>query len=96
MRMERRRIIGGVLFVLAVLAVVQLWAANRLATQGTALADLEARARLVEEENQELNNRLTYFSSLARIASDSARLGLTEADRVVYLSPPPALASRRR
>lgn len=82
----------AILLVCGLLSLAQLWATNRLATQGEELKELQLAAVRIEAENQVLTNQVTTLGSLTRIASDSAALGFVEVGEYLYLSPPPRLA----
>lgn len=75
----------------AVLAI-QLVASNALAGKGGDLRDLEKEASRLSYQNQLLKSELAEMSSLSRIASQSAELGLGRPESVIYadLSQPVA------
>lgn len=75
-----------VIISLIALVAAQLIASNVLAGKGRQLVELEQQARKLARENAALREELAEESSLAKIASSAARLGLTEPGSVLYLN----------
>lgn len=98
--MRDKRKLGKVgilsLALLAVAMIVQLVASNALAGRGGELGELEKEASHLSYQNQLLRSELAQKSSLSRIASQSAELGLTKPELIIYadLSQPVAALPR--
>lgn len=71
----------------------QILTANRLATWGVVLERYQRETNWFLEENQRLENKILFLSSLGRIASDSARLAFQK-QRIIYLPYPVTVAMR--
>ncbi len=80
------------LALLAVAALVQLVASNALAGKGGELGELEKAASRLVKENQLLKSDVSQKASLSNIAAQSAELGLTYPESIIYadLSQPVA------
>lgn len=87
-----RRVIIGIFLTWLSLGLLQVYATNQLATSGETLNNLQTSTLVLEMENRDLNNQLSKLGSLNRIASDSAKLGFSEAAQFFYLPAPPSLA----
>lgn len=75
-----------------VLAVVQIWAANRLATKGDLIGKYEVEAAWLREENQKMENEIVKLSSLSQIASRSGDLAFKQEVTMIYLPRPVIVA----
>lgn len=81
----RKQVIALCLLVVAILAVLEIWAVNRLATFGEEISKLEATQAVVELENLNLENHIANSLSLAQIAQEAARLGFVKPVKIDYL-----------
>lgn len=82
-----RLILGVVASLVVVLSLIELFLTNHLASQGERSASISAQVQLLRLSNQALENKKMHLSSLARIASDSSRLGLSKATHFLYITP---------
>lgn len=74
------------------LAVVQIWVANRLATKGEVVRKYEVEAAWLREENQKRENEIVKLSSLGHIASRSGDLAFKEGTALIFLPRPIVVA----
>lgn len=79
-------------FLVVVLAVIQIWAANRLATKGDVVRKYEIEASWLEKENQKMENEIIGLSSLSQIASRSGDLVFKQGVTMIYLPRPVIVA----
>lgn len=77
------------------LSMVQLVIAHNLATSGEKVRLLEAQINLLEKENNKLSVEINQTASLARIAGEAERMGLTKATHVLRLTPEIPVAMNR-
>lgn len=91
------RMLIGLLIVVGVITLTQLFISNYFSTKGTDLAELLAQKESLREENDILKSRLARMTSLVHIASEAQKQGLTAAQRIVFLpdqTPKPNVALR--
>ena len=72
-------------FVLVVLALLQIWANNILVSYGEKFDGIGRLEQSLQLENQILENKVAKFSSLDSIATASSALGLMPTKDVQYL-----------
>ncbi len=72
-------------FVLVVLALLQIWANNILVTNGAKFDSIGRLEQSLQLENQILENKVAKLSSLDTIATSSSALGLVPTKDVQYL-----------
>jgi len=72
-------------FVLVVLALLQIWANNILVSYGEKFDGIGRLGQSLQLENQILENKVAKFSSLDSIATASSALGLMPTKDVQYL-----------
>lgn len=77
------------------LSMVQLVIAHNLATAGEKVRLLETQISLLEKENNKLSAEISQTASLARIAGEAEKLGLTKATQVLRLTPEIPVAMNR-
>ena len=75
------------LFFILLLALVQIYVSYRLATAGKQVAGLENEALKIRDENQELQEEISYLGSLAVVSEKAHQLGFKTTQEVVYLTP---------
>lgn len=73
----------GVLIIL--LALVQVVFSNHLATFGVKIREYQERQEQLLTQKGRLEQEIVSLSSLSRIASESAKLGLVKASSIVHL-----------
>jgi len=90
----KKRTIYLIFTLVFLLAVAKVFASARLATTGTALAEIETQSQSLSGQNLFLEEEILGFSSLVRISSEAAKLGLVQATKVVGLTPEIPIALR--
>jgi len=81
--------------VVFLLSMVQLVIAHNLATSGEEVRLLETQISLLEKENNKLSAEINQMASLAQIAGEAEKLGLTKATHVLRLTPEIPVAMNR-
>lgn len=67
------------------LIVLEVWANNTVVTYGDKLESITALQQSLQMENQILENNIAKMSSLTSIASESALLGFSKAEKLEYI-----------
>ena len=75
------------LFLIVVLALVQIYVSHRLATAGKRVAELENTALAISEKNQQLREEISCLGSLAVVSEKARHLGFKTTSEIVYLTP---------
>jgi len=76
-----------VIFLVALLAIVQLLISHKLATMGERLRQTEKIASRKVGENQNLEEEIGKIGSLANISSQAQSLGFVRTTQVLHLVP---------
>lgn len=63
-----------------------------MASSGASLSKLEREEAVLRAENQNLNDELVQASSLSSFESSSESLGLTKAEKIIYITEKDAVA----
>ncbi len=71
--------------IVAVLALLQIIFANKLATSGEVLQKMEKEAEVLKMENRRLSNQIASCSSLLELEEKAKQLGFSKNPSVVYL-----------
>lgn len=74
-------------FMVLILALVQLFVSQRLATAGEEVRQLETEAAQLENENRILADEIGKMGSLSMISSKARDLGLVRTTQVFHLTP---------
>ncbi|MDO8452605.1 MAG: hypothetical protein Q7S79_02535 [bacterium] len=82
---KKSKILLLVGFVLILTAFGKLVVSSTLAGRGQDLAELESRVGELSRQNREIKETLASSASIAKIASQSAELGLARATKTVYV-----------
>jgi len=80
-----KKVIGLYGLVFLALIVAQVWANNTLATFGKGFDEIQQKDAALQLENQVLENKIAELSSINKIASESATLGLTTPKSIQYV-----------
>lgn len=80
-----KKLIGLCSFLLLSLFVAQIWANNTLANFGQKFETIQQKDQVLSLENQVLENKIDQLSSINKIASDSATLGLMTPKSIQYV-----------
>ena len=67
---------------------------NILATSGQRLSAASLKAKVLQEENQKLENKISELNSLSRLEKLAAKKGLVKTENVSVLVPPGPIAKR--
>lgn len=70
---------------LLLLAILQIWANNTLASYGAKLEEIAVLENQLRLDNQVIEVKIAQLSSLTHIASKSAELGLAPIVKVEYI-----------
>lgn len=89
----RKQVIALCILVVSILAVLEIWAVNRLATYGEEINKLSLIKTALELENLNLENQIASSLSLSQIAQEATKLGFVRPISIEYLQVPD-LASR--
>ena len=82
----RRKTFWLILVVLLFLSLAKVLFSARLATSGTNLAQTEVKSQQLIDQNRVLNQEIIEHSSLIKISSEAAKLGLVKNEKVVNLT----------
>lgn len=82
---NKRQLIVGMSLALLFVAVLEIWALNRLSTFGEQIVRIEQSSSQLKVENQLLENRIAEKSSLKEISELSRSLGFASASKIQYL-----------
>lgn len=82
----RNKTFWFILVVLLCLSLVKVLLSARLATSGTNLAQAEVKSQQLIDQNRLLNKEIIEHSSLIKISSEAAKLGLVKNEKVVNLT----------
>jgi hypothetical protein len=83
----RKKIIIFSLILIIPVILLQIWSANRLATYGEKISNLEHSKSQLLLENEVLENQVAEKSSLNLISQKSQELGLGEPKKLLYVKP---------
>lgn len=70
---------------LSILVIIEIWVNHTLATFGDKFSNIENLQKALNLENQLIENDIAIYSSLSRVASSSASLGLTPPSNIQYI-----------
>ena len=71
--------------VLLTLTIVEIWAANTVASFGEKFAEIASLKQTLALENQILENEIANYTSLSSVASASAKLGFSKITSIQYI-----------
>lgn len=80
-----KKYVGVCIISVIFLVVLQIWANNTMAIYGNKFENISQLQDSLTLQNQLLENKIAETSSLSRIASKSATLGLIKPEKVEYL-----------
>lgn len=80
------------IFVIAILAGLQVYFSNKIATEGEKLKFLEQEAVRLEEENQKLLAKNVNSISLYELAQKAEELGFIEPEKIINFSTDSSIA----
>ena len=83
----------GVVIVLVILSLVQLYISNNFVTDGEKIKEAISRAEVLEEENSNLTNKVQQLSSFSYIEKQARDLGFSKIEKVEYLDKITTIAS---
>lgn len=86
--------VHGVLILIIMLSLLQLYVSDRFVTEGKKIKDAELQTDTLRAENQTLQNKIEKLSSLRNIQIQAQALGFVKIDKVRYLDEPFTVASR--
>ena len=91
---------GGVIItfltvVIIGLSIVQISLSNRIATDGSQLAQLDQQINVYKRQNILIQEQVLQASSLTNIEQKAEKLGFVEANSAIYLSTPLPLALKQ-
>ena len=89
-----KRLLTGLIILILTLSVVRVVLADVLATSGQRLAAENQKIKMLEEQNQKLENETSSLNSLARVEETAKKTGLVKAENVEVLVPALPVASR--
>jgi hypothetical protein len=70
------------------IAIVEIWSANRLATFGEEMSRIENAEQKLSLENQLLEDQIAKSASLMTLEKSALSLGFNKAAKVVYINLP--------
>lgn len=76
------------LLIVAILAILEIWAVNRLATYGEEINKLAATKQALELENLAYENQIAIKLSLTEIAQQATSLDFVKPANIDYLQAP--------
>lgn len=82
----KKRPILLIFILVVVLALAKIFLSAKLATTGAALAQIESQTQELGQKNLLLEEQMLDLSSLSRISSEAARLGLRKTDKILSLT----------
>ncbi len=85
---SKKKIIMFLILVLIPLALVEIWATNRLATYGEQINQLEKTKRVLILENKVWANKIAESSSLDKTEQQSINLGFQKIQSIESLQLP--------
>lgn len=91
----KKKIIIFVFSIVFLLALAKIALVGKLATTGTQLAQIEAQIQVLTEESDIYNEAIIESSSLSKISTGAARIGMVKTDKVVSLTPKVPVALRK-
>ena len=91
---DRRKIVLFVIVIFLFVAIIEIWAVNRLSTYGEKLSMIEQQKQELTLENQTLGDEIATRSSLAEIEKYATAFGFVDTTKVSYL-PNEGLALNR-
>lgn len=83
----RKKILMFFGLIVILVAVVEIWAVNRLATFGSEISRLESARASLELENSIIEKNIADKSSLLEVSKSSGSLGFIKAQKIDYLTP---------
>lgn len=84
---KRKRLIPRpLLVVLCMFLIVQVVVANRLATSGITIAQMETEIATLTDENHELKEKVASESALTSLRTKAKNQGFTQASQPVFLT----------
>jgi len=75
-----------IVFLVILLALIEIWASHRLSTNGEKLARLEESIRQQEIHNKLLKEEVLKIGSLSTLADKASQLGFTPVTHVLNLT----------
>src|SRR5579871_5410004 len=83
--LERRKIILLTIIIFLVVALIEIWAVNRLSTYGEKLSAIEQQKQELTLENQTLQDEIATRSSLSEVQKYATAFGFSDKTTVSYL-----------
>lgn len=84
----------GILVIVILLSLFQLYVSNRFVTEGQSIKEAEAQTEMLKSENLKIQNQIEGLSSLRNIQTQASKMGFVKIDKVRYLAEPVIVASR--
>lgn len=81
----RKKIVIFPLILIILVALLEIWAVNRLSTFGVQISELERNAENLRLENQLLENEIAQKSSLNEQQKDSQKLGYVRVRNIEFI-----------
>lgn len=72
-------------FCLICLIILEIWVQNSLVLYGEKFEKISSLQKVLELENQILQNEIAKESSLSKLASKSAELGFSKPEKIQYI-----------
>ena len=72
--------------ILVSLIIATLFFAVKTSAEGAKLITLENASRQLQEENQELNDRIISSSSLTEVTKEANKIGMIKAENYLYMT----------
>lgn len=82
---KNRRITGLAVFSIVALIVIEIWVSHTVANFGEQFKSIETIKTSISSENKILENEIAKYSSISRIASQSATLGFISTKNIKYI-----------
>lgn len=89
-----KTVLTFLIFVILTLSITRVVFSNILAASGERLAAANQKIKILQEENQKLENKASLLDSLARIEKVAVEAGFLKAANVEVLIPSKPIASR--
>ena len=89
-----KTVLTFLLFVVLAFLITRVVLSNVLATSGQRLAAANQKIKILQEENQRLENEASLLDSLVRIEKTAAETGFVKSANVEVLIPSKPIASR--
>lgn len=86
----KRKLLFAVVLTFVFTAILEVWLANSLVTNGSKLEQIKESMSVLQMENRVLGNEVAKKASLPQVQSFASALGFGNIQSILYLSPQPS------